>query len=110
MNPAYKLRIIVVLGTHRTVRNVSVALERYIPFVPYEGLAMAFESEDGEEKLDIVLMNLHYDYAGQTFVEVQQDDTLAEEIKNGEGPEVTVPPSRMAEYIDYYKQFGFEKV
>lgn len=109
MNPTYSLAVRIVIGMHKEHRNVTVELKRYIDFVPLEGMKVKFTNED-EEELDIELINLHYDYSERTFVEWQQDDTLADELKQPDRSELSVMPARLAEYLDYYKSFGFEVI
>lgn len=70
---------------------------------------MRFTNDDGEQ-LDVEFQDVYYDYENKEFVEEQQDDTLADEIRNSDGPECTVMPERLNEYINMYKSFGWEKV
>lgn len=104
MNPTYTLVIRVTIAAHKTSRDRQVEFKRYIDFAPVEGMKIKFTNDDGAE-LDITLINLHYDYSNKQFVEEQVDEALLEEIREPDRPECTISPTRMQEYMDYYKSF-----
>jgi hypothetical protein len=106
MNPSYILRINVTLALHKSHRDKQMTFSHYIDFVPVEGMKIKFTNEEDEE-LEIMLINLHYDFKAREWVEDQQDDTLLEELREPDRSECTVLPGRAEEYINFYKSFGW---
>lgn len=109
MNPNYTLSIDTIIVLHKSKRNIRMRRRQVITFPPFEGLKIRFDSEAGDTQ-DVELINLVYKMNDSEFYEEQEDSTLADEVRDSEGPECTVTPARLEEYINYYKSFGWEKV
>lgn len=109
MNPGYTLRVETVVALHKTRRNVTLSFRRLIDFVPINGMKIRFTNDAGEQ-LDVEFQDVYYDYENKEFVEEQIDTQLIDELRESDGPECTILPERLKEYIEMYESFGWEKV
>jgi len=105
--PVYSLKINTTIVLHKHRRNVIMQRSRYLPFVPVENTIIRLTNDDNEV-MDVQFVNLVYDVMGGFFLEEHEDRTLIDELREDNGPELTVTQQRLQEYIDYYKSFGWE--
>lgn len=105
---AHRLVVIVVIKAHKPSKDTRVTFARTLDFVPWEGLTFVLSSEDetSGDIMEIKLEDIKYENASRTFLVELEDDSLYESLR--ERPESIVLDSRIAERVDYYKQFGWE--
>jgi hypothetical protein len=108
MNEVHTLDIRITVEAHKSSRDVSVRLKRYIPFVPREGMRFRFTNEDKQE-LEVTLGNLVYDYDEKIWIEEQSDVGLAEYLRDSDNPDCTIRREHMDAYLqENYLSHGFE--
>jgi hypothetical protein len=105
----FRVIIDTIIVMHKTRRNVLLRRVGHLPFVPKEGFKVRLTNE-GNETFDVEFVNLVYDFEARAFVEEHEDSTLVDELREGDGPEVTVTLDRLQQYIDFYKSFGWEVI
>lgn len=101
----FRLVVVVSLKHPQAAQDVVLRTSRTIPFQPHEGLTLVLPSDDGSEEYELTLGPPRYDFAESGFIEYQEDPTLMDAYRNN-----TYNHNSVGHVVEYYKQFGFERV